>query len=251
MNERGDQAAAGPAAGGPILETPFGGRLALRRVTILFGAYGSGKSEIALNLAHRLRERGYDTALVDADFYKPLFRSGQFKTSLERRNIRVILSPGELAGGDLAALPSDIYGVLQGGPNVIFDVGGDRGALVLGALAGRFRPGAYEALLVVNTRRLGAETVDGIIAAAERTQTAARLPVTGLVANANLGEASTLEVARQGYELVAEAAGRLSVPVRFIALDERLLDRLSPGEFGVPILTVRRFLLPPWEQEEE
>lgn len=251
MNATDDAATGDRATDGPVLETPFGGRLALRRVTILLGAYGSGKSEIALNLAGRLRERGYDTALVDADFYKPLFRSGQFRTSLERRNIRVILPPGELAGGDLVALSPAVYWVLQGGPVVVFDVGGDRGAMVLGALAGRFRAGAYEALLVVNTRRPGAQAVEGITAAAERVQTAARLPLTGLVANTNLGQASTIEVAREGYELVAGAARRLSVPVRFVALDERLLGRLSPDEFDVPVLTVRRFLLPPWEEEED
>ncbi|HEY3316537.1 MAG TPA: hypothetical protein VGL40_14835 [Bacillota bacterium] len=236
---------------GPILNAPFERRLALRRVTILFGAYGSGKSEIALNLATRLRQGGYDTALVDADFYKPLFRSGQFRGSMQRRGIRVILPPGELAGADMAALPSDIYGVLEGGPNVVFDVGGEQGARVLGAMAGRFRPGTYEAFLVVNTRRPGADTAEGIASTAGRVQAAARLPVTGLVANTNLGEASTVEVAIEGYKLVSEAGRRLTLPVAFAALDERLVDRLSRDDFPVPVLTVRRFLLPPWEQEDE
>ncbi len=235
----------------PTIEVAFGRELEVRRVTVLFGAFGSGKSEIALNLANRLREQGQDTALVDADYYKPLFRSGSLRIPLEKRGIRVILPPGELAGADMAALPAEIYGVLEGGPKVVFDVGGETGARVLGALAGRFRPGAHDALLVVNTRRPDAGTVEAVVAAAQRAQAVSRLPVSGLVSNTNLGPVSTIDVAREGYALVAEAAGRLGVPVKFVALDERLLDKLSPEDFPVPVLPVRRFLLPPWEQEEE
>jgi len=237
--------------GGATLEAAFGRKLELKRITILFGTFGSGKSEVALNLARRLREQGHDTALVDADYYKPLFRSGTLRVSLQRRGIRVILPPGELAMADIASLPPEVYGVLYGGPEVVFDVGGENGARVLGALAGRFRPGSFDALLVVNPRRPDAGTVEAIVAAARRAQASARLPVTGLVSNSNLGRDSTVDVAREGFGLVAEAAARLGVPLKFVALEERLLDKLPPDEFPVPVLPVRRFLLPPWEQEEE
>lgn len=233
------------------MKVAFDREIDFARVVVLFGAFGSGKSEIALNLAHRLRTQGDDTALVDADYYKPLFRSGGFKNPLEKRGIRVILPPGELAQADITSLPPEIYGVLETGPRVVFDVGGETGARVLGALAGRFRPGSYETLLVVNTRRPDARTADALAGAAERMRSISRLPVTGLAANTNLGQASTLEVALEGYRLADEAARRLGLPVKFVALDERLLDRLSLDDFPVPVLPVRRYLLPPWEVEEE
>ncbi len=233
------------------MRVAFDREIEFARVIVLFGAFGSGKSEIALNLAHRLRAQGHDTALVDADYYKPLFRSGGFKNPLEKRGIRVILPPGELAHADVTALPPEIYGVIETGPNVVFDVGGETGARVLGALAGRFRPGSYETLLVVNTRRPDARTADALVDAAERMKAISRLPVAGLAANTNLGPASTIEVAREGYQLAAEAARRLGVPVKFVALDEGLMDRLSPDDFPLPVLPVRRYLLPPWEVEEE
>ncbi|NLG26180.1 MAG: MinD/ParA family protein, partial [Clostridiales bacterium] len=47
------------------------------RIQVLAGHYGSGKTEIALNLALKLRALGREVALVDLDIVNPFFRSAE------------------------------------------------------------------------------------------------------------------------------------------------------------------------------
>ena len=54
------------------------------RLTVLVGNYGSGKTEIALNIARGLAKGGCPTALVDLDIVNPYFRSAEKKEVLEQ-----------------------------------------------------------------------------------------------------------------------------------------------------------------------
>ena len=108
-----------------------------RRVTLFCGHYGSGKTNIALNWAYRLREKHARVAVADLDIVNPYFRALDSKADLAERDIRLICSP--YAGGnlDIPALPQDMYAITDDrGLVSVLDIGGDdRGALVLGRLA--------------------------------------------------------------------------------------------------------------------
>src|SRR5512137_2513944 len=97
-----------------------------RRLTAISGAFGTGKTEIAVNLALALRaEQGEPVTLVDLDIVNLYFRSRQKAYDLEARGIRVVSSVPGMENADLPALSPEIYSSFdrRDGP-VVFDLGG-------------------------------------------------------------------------------------------------------------------------------
>ena len=46
-----------------------------KRITIIAGHYGSGKTNIAINLAYELKKLHENVAIADADIVNPYFRT--------------------------------------------------------------------------------------------------------------------------------------------------------------------------------
>ncbi|HNU80697.1 MAG TPA: ATP-binding protein, partial [Bacillota bacterium] len=72
-----------------------------RRVRIITGHYGSGKTEFAVNYAIALAEAGKKTAIVDLDIVNPYFRSREREPLLVEKGIRVVSSSIKGISGDL------------------------------------------------------------------------------------------------------------------------------------------------------
>ena len=60
------------------------------RVTIFTGAFGSGKTELSANFAAKLSDEYERVSLLDVDIVKPLFRSRELKSSMGKRNVKVV-----------------------------------------------------------------------------------------------------------------------------------------------------------------
>jgi hypothetical protein len=95
-----------------------------RRVLVLLGGYGAGKTHLAISLAlHRARS-GIRVALVDLDLINPYFRSREISEPLERVGVDVIRPEGDLAFAENPSLSPLIEGVLRDrSRQVILDVG--------------------------------------------------------------------------------------------------------------------------------
>ncbi len=203
----------------------------MKRVTLFCGHYGSGKSNIAVNYAFRLRETYDKVALADVDVVNPYFRSLDSKSELEEKGIRVIALPFANTNVDLPALPSEVYGLVERRDiHAVLDVGGDdRGALALG----RFVPyiqeeNDYDMFFVANFYRPLTRTATEALGVMNEIFSACRLPFTGIINNSNLGEET---VARDVVETVAEAeklAEISGLPLVYTTYSERL------GEINVP-----------------
>ena len=59
-----------------------------KRINIFTGNFGSGKSEVAVNFAMKLKEENEKVAIVDFDIVNPYFRTMDVKEELEKRNTR-------------------------------------------------------------------------------------------------------------------------------------------------------------------
>lgn len=183
-----------------------------RRVTLLCGHYGSGKTNIALNYAYGLCARHERVAVADLDIVNPYFRAMDSKADLAARDIRLICSA--YAGGnlDIPALPQDMYAITDD-PTLycVVDVGGDdRGALVLGRLAPSLLAEGYDMWLVINRYRPLTRTVEDCLTVKEEIETAGGMPFTGVVNNSNLGretEARHVLDSMDYAEAVARAVG--------------------------------------------
>lgn len=221
----------------------------LRRLTIFTANLGSGKTELAVNFARQLKERGLPVSVVDLDVVNPYFRTRLVREELERKGLTVVCPRGEWAGADLPALSPAIRGVLEDERRYgVFDVGGDD----VGATAlGRFKPylpgGSYHLWFVINACRPFTRDSDGIINYLRSIEKASRLTVTGLVSNTNLGRWTDLETVLAGQRVVKEAARRLSLPVVMAAARRSLAGELQE-KLGadIPVLPLDLYMQPPW-----
>lgn len=217
------------------------------RVTLLVGHFGSGKTEVAINGALELARRGERVTLVDLDTVKPYFRCRALAPRVTEANVRIVASDVERAGMDLPTMSSDLHDVFrEDDRRVIVDVGGDPvGALAIGAIADALPRGEVEHLLILNFARPHTETVAQAVAMARAIEAAARLPLTGLVANTNLMGETTLDLLRNGLDLTRQTAAILNIPVAFVAVEGRLVGALAPGWASCPVLPIRRLVFPP------
>ena len=59
------------------------------RAIVITGHYGSGKTNIAVNLAIDLAEKGEHVCVVDLDIVNPYFRTADFEELFKSRGIRL------------------------------------------------------------------------------------------------------------------------------------------------------------------
>ena len=213
-----------------------------RRVKVLVGHYGSGKTELAIAIARtqRAREPEGRIALVDLDIVNPYFRSAEQHALLEAEGIEVFMPSFAMSTVDIPALPAQIQAVFeQPYAHVVIDVGGDdTGATALGRYAPYTRALRDEmnVLYVVNPCRPFSSSVEDITGLYRLIERQARLTPDHLVNNANLQEHTTPEVLLAGQELLQQAAAQLDRPVSMIAgrahLKEALPDALKPLFFA-------------------
>ena len=83
----------------------------MSRITIHIGHYGSGKTELSLNLVHELLKQGNKVTLADLDIVNPYFRSGEHKEALEKLGAKVIRPNFEGTNVDVPSLPADVVSV--------------------------------------------------------------------------------------------------------------------------------------------
>lgn len=201
----------------------------MKKITVLFGNYGSGKTELSLNLALKLAKEYSDVSLIDFDIVNPYFRSSEHTAMLKEKGIRVIAPVYANTGVDLPSLPPDIYTAFQGG-HAVFDCGGDPvGAAALGSLKTQFDANRdqTEVLFVINTNRPFQRDAQQLAESISRIQHSARLSADGLVLNNNLGSGSAGDELAQGLPIVQELSERIGIPIRYISGTKKALENFD------------------------
>lgn len=200
-----------------------------RRLTLFAGHYGSGKTNLALNWAYWLRDRGLSVAVADLDIVNPYFRTKDAAAELAARGISLISSAYANSNLDVPAMPKEIYPLVEGRERYgVLDVGGDdRGALALGRYVPAIRKeNDYEMLFVANSARPLTRTVEDTLAVFREIEQACALPFTGIVNNTNLGAATTPEDVLASLSYAEELSRRTGLPVKMTSVEERLVPAL-------------------------
>ena len=106
-------------------------------LTLVCGHYGTGKTNLSINLAVECARSGKDVVLVDLDIVNPYFRSSDYADVLKKENVRVVGPIFANSNADTPSLPAEMGTVLADESKiVIVDVGGDDvGATALGRYA--------------------------------------------------------------------------------------------------------------------
>ncbi len=181
----------------------------MKRIHIFAGHYGSGKTNLAVNFALKLRREGLPVKIADLDIVNPYFRTKDSAKELADAGIPLISPAFANTNVDLPALPSELYSLVhRQDAYAVMDVGGDdRGAYALG----RYAPAIleeddYEMYFVVNFYRPLTPTPEDALTIMREIEGAAHIQCTGIINNSNLGESTTLADLRA----TAEKAERLS-----------------------------------------
>ena len=225
------------------------------RVTIITGGYGSGKTEIAINLALAKRESQSSStvALVDLDIVNPYFRSRDKIVELEARGIHLIAPEGALRTADLPALPPSIRGsLLDEKQHVIIDVGGDpAGATALGQFKYDLEKTPYDLYLVVNPNRPHTRTPQDVVDLLHLIEQKSRLTVTGLCNNANVMEYTKAEDLLNGQQLLREVTAQTGIPTVFTSCVPKLVSEVTQMIPEYPILPLLLTMRPPWKEADK
>ncbi len=207
-----------------------------KRVTILTGHYGSGKTSIAVAYALSLHAAGNKVSICDLDIVNPYFRTTDHRRELEQNGVRLVASPFAGSNLDIPALPKELYAAIDDASGyAVLDVGGDdRGAVALG----RYVPdivseGDYEMLFVTNFFRPLTRTAEDALGVLREVETACGIRATALVNNSNLGRDTTAADVLGTLERMRTLSALSGLPIAFTAADARLKDGLE-GKLDAP-----------------
>lgn len=219
-------------------------------IVAVVGNYGSGKTEVSVNLAMRGKSQGLEVSIADLDLVNPYFRTREARGVLSGLGIEVIVPPEKYLHADLPILNPAIAGMIRRPRQLtLLDVGGDDvGARVLGALADSLSSARVQVLQIVNPFRPHTETVEGCLRMRDGIERASKMVISGIIGNAHLIDETTVEDIYRGYGFVQALSEVSGLPLECVAVAEELLGRLEADYFSCPLLPIRRQLVPPWKR---
>lgn len=219
------------------------------RLIAIVGNYGSGKTEVAVNLSLQLARRGLHIQIGDLDLVNPYFRCREASVLMEAHGIRVVAPPGAQAWADLPIVLPEIRGMLHPpeGTVSILDVGGDDvGARSLASFRTSIAEGDYQLWQVINAKRPFTDTVGGCLAMRRAIETSSRWKVTGWIVNSHLITETTADSVLDGWRLAQAVVKETGVPIRLVAVMDGLADAPELSVIDAPVLRMTRLMNPPW-----
>lgn len=187
-----------------------------KRINIICGHYGSGKTNLALNIALDLKASGETVTLVDLDIVNPYFRSADYSDILIKSGIKVISPATAGTTVDAPALTAEIYSIFGNTDGyVIMDVGGDDvGASALGRFSKLITAERdYQMLYVINKFRKLISTPEEALELLREIEGASRLKATGIVNNSHLSHMTTVQDILLSMDYAKETAELTSLPL--------------------------------------
>jgi len=193
------------------------------KVHIFIGMFGSGKTELALNTAIKLKEHKDLVAIADLDFISPYFRVRDKKDILEEQGVKVITPPKKYMYADVPIVAAQISGYITNPEfKTVLDVGGnEEGVRVLGSLKNYIETVDSVIYFVINTKRPFMQEKENIIRNLRLIEQSSRCKVDYLVANTNLQDETTKEIINHGEDLLEEVSAETNIPIAFTVVSEK------------------------------
>ncbi len=198
-----------------------------KKIIIIAGHYGAGKTNVATSLAVKRKTESPTerVALIDLDTVNPYFRAADAAGELKAAGVRPIIPEFANTNVDIPTLPPEIASVFLSGETAFFDVGGDDGATALGVYESDIKRVGYEMLYVTNMYRPLTETPESALAVMREIEDYSRLRFTGIINNSNLGAETDADTVLSSLDYAERLSEISSLPVvytSFIIRDERL-----------------------------
>ena len=222
----------------------------MKQFIILMGNYGSGKTELAMELA-LTSPNPQKTLVIDLDMVNTYFRLSDRKELFAEAGIRLITPNFASSHVEMLTVPAEIAAAFaMDWERVIIDLGGDAGAAALG----QYKPKLLQAqgdgadirlYNVINTNRPMAGTPAKLIRLMGDMERKARWSCTGLINNTNMSYETTPEDLESGYEIIRKAAEETGLPVVYTSGTREVLDAFlrkdhDPKYVGEPLYLNKR-----------
>ena len=224
----------------------------MKRIRIITGHYGSGKSELSVNMVTELKKEHDKVAIVDLDIANPYFRSRERQDEMEKLGIRVYHNSfGYDISQDLPALSAAIKEPLEDKEFMtIVDAGGDdSGARVLNQFRKYFLDDDSEMIFILNANRPETSTLEGCLSHLDRIQVETGLQIDGIINNTHLLSETSAEDIKRGYALAKEVSEALDIPVVGSYCNRKILEQINEEELdGIEVTPIDLFLRPSWLQ---
>ena len=171
------------------------------RILIITGHFGSGKTEMSINLALKLREENEEVAVVDLDIINTYFRIRDKDDLMNEKGIRTLSTGVKARAVDLPALDLARY------RPTLEDTG-------------------YEQIFVINSNRPETKTPEQVIKFMEDTQATSGTQITGLFNTAHFLKHTTADDVIEGLKLAEAVSDQTGLPLLGTVCKSDLVDEV-------------------------
>ncbi len=185
---------------------------------IICGHYGSGKTNVAVNLALQSKNDhpSSNVYLADLDIVNPYFRSADAADLLEVHGVNVLIPEFANTNVDIPSLPTRLSSLITtpGENDIVYvDVGGDDGAIALGRYRSYIPDDAYELIYVINMFRPLTATPEEAMTCMQEIEALSGLKCTKIINNSSLGADTTASDILSTVTYAKETAALCSLPL--------------------------------------
>ncbi|WP_312353388.1 ATP-binding protein [Aminipila sp.] len=226
----------------------------MKRIMLITGHYGSGKTEFSINRIIDLKKQYKKTAILDMDIANPYFRSRERQQLLEEMGISVYFNSfGYDITEDLPAISASMKAPLENKEYVtIVDAGGnDSGAMILNQFKKYFTAEECEQLCVINANRPETDNLHGALEHTVRIQAETGIRIDGLINNTHMLRETEPTDIMKGYYLCKEISKQLEIPIVFNVCHESLTEALKDAVraehiHDMTIYPIKLYMRPTW-----
>ncbi len=223
----------------------------MSNLKIITGHYGSGKTEVCVNLAvKRAKYTKEKCVLADLDIVNPYFRSREKDELFGQMGIHLVANNMDMPNmtAEIPALSSELYGLIDNhDDNIFFDVGGDgNGARVLSRFAHLINARDYDMYLVLNANRPFTRDAESAINYIADINAHSRLQINGIINNTHLLRETTVEDIKRGYSLADDVSLKTGIPVIFNVIPARLEDECANAGIDRLFILEELYMRPDW-----
>lgn len=220
------------------------------RVKIITGHFGTGKTEVAVNLALMLGRMNIPYILADLDVVDPYFRSRERKDLIEASGGILITSSQACMDADVPSMPAEVSSVFDSHDrHAVMDIGGDpSGARVLAQYRAKIEREQSEVICILNANRPLTKTPQAAVQYIQGIEEASGLKVAGLINNTHLTNETSLEDIERGAALSREVSEMTGIKLLGHSVIKKLAAQaeeiLKDEEFIIPMDI---YMKKPWE----
>ena len=230
----------------------------MKQITVLVGHAGTGKTNVALNLALSEAAAGRHVTLADLDVVNPYFRSSDYPQLLADAGVLLIAPVLARTTLDTPSLSGELDVAIQQAAadpdaRLIIDVGGDDdGATTIGRWSGMLNAAGVHVLYVVSAFRALTQTPEEAAAMLPDIEEHAHLRANAVLNTSNLGDETTLDHVSHGRAFAREVARLCGLPLEATVVPEvALADVSEPLQSdepeAEPLLVMPRLVRTPWD----